>query len=395
MPHGIPELSLDSTAILVKVTPSSKILGHWHADNLGFDSLELEAYPSLLHPRPRPKQVVLVNKPPGWSQEFTQERKQHVSSLRDTGVASALASLQQPDGPPAADLLCRANVLQSLNHLMHQPGSEPFGQAYKMRMSSVQGMLVHPGWHAVTPCDHISKVYVALEAGHGDLPLDLSGVVHKHCTSLRHMTSLPQEEHSKLFARVNFQIVQAMAGVKSRGDAAHQAMLSYTGGICAAASIIFQQQGHQHFLERDLQTGEQLHRHSALEDAAGLQDRLWLDSHQVKMARHIWKQAAACLASLEAERLDILSKIQLADAPPATWQGPASITAARTQKLLEQVAELKENALMQQEVIRHCCRVTGWQVLSPESAARVIYHSWPSVPDLFATLKAIASIPEP
>ena len=44
--------------------------------------------------------------------------------------------------------------------------------------------------------------------------------------------------------------------------------------------------------------------------------------------------------------------------------------ASKTAKLLDKVAELSENAQVQQEVLRHGVRVLIWQICSPSTLAR-------------------------
>lgn len=124
-----------------------------------------------------------------------------------------------------------------------------------------------------------------------------------------------------------------------------------------------------------------------------MQRVLHLDDCQIEMARPVWRQASAQLGKLQAQRAEILSQIQLNDTQPLMWHDPARYRASHTVTLLEQVAELTENALLQQEVLRHASRLCAWQVCSPDTLAHAICHAWPAFPDLLMTLKTIADAP--
>ena len=112
------------------------------------------------------------------------------------------------------------------------------------------------------------------------------------------------------------------------------------------------------------------------------------------MAKQVWREASRELQNLYAQRDDTMDCIRLIDRPPEAWATQASSKAEGTMKLLEKVVELTENALLQQEVLRHASRTLSWQICSPETMAWTICHAWPAFPDLLETLKAIAAMPE-
>ena len=124
-----------------------------------------------------------------------------------------------------------------------------------------------------------------------------------------------------------------------------------------------------------------------------LQKVLQLDAHQVDMARETWRQLCQELDSVQAERNIILNRIRHHQSEAQAWRTHSFSKTMEACNLLEQVAELHENALLQQEVLRHASRAATWQICSPDTMARGICHSWPAFPDVLGILKAIAAMP--
>ena len=122
-----------------------------------------------------------------------------------------------------------------------------------------------------------------------------------------------------------------------------------------------------------------------------LQRVLQLDIRQARAAHRIWRQATLQLSRLQTEQGEILSQIRCCDAQPAAWHHPASYSASRQVQLLQQVAELSENALLQHEVLRHTSRLFVWEVCSPNALAQAICHAWPAFPDMLGSLRAVAA----
>ncbi len=125
-----------------------------------------------------------------------------------------------------------------------------------------------------------------------------------------------------------------------------------------------------------------------------MQDALQVDAHQIQMARVVWQQVCQELDGLEEDQEALLRRIQHHDSQPLAWLSRASEKAVGTVKLLELVAELTHNALLQQEVMRHASGVFGWQICSPDTAARLTCYSCPAFPDPVSILKAMAAMPD-
>ena len=123
-----------------------------------------------------------------------------------------------------------------------------------------------------------------------------------------------------------------------------------------------------------------------------MQDALHVDSNQIQMAKAIWQQVSQELEHIQTERRAILDRIQQQDSQPLTWLSDASGKSASALQLLEQVSELKTNALRQHEVLRQASCLIVWQICSPDTFARAMHHSWPAFPKLMEILKAMAAM---
>lgn len=89
-------------------------------------------------------------------------------------------------------------------------------------------MLLHPGWHAVVPCDYaVTQVLLAREAGRLDLPMAKLGI--EGCQSLGDLTAIPDDLSKKLMLELTSKVVNGMSFRKCAGDAGDQAALKYTG----------------------------------------------------------------------------------------------------------------------------------------------------------------------
>lgn len=108
-----------------------------------------------------------------------------------------------------------------------------------------------------------------------------------------------------------------------------------------------------------------------------------LSGTQTRIAQKVWGDASQTLSQLEFERTAILSRVDAAGQQAAFPQ-----TATRTCQLLQQVAELSENAQLQLEVARNASRKFVWQVCSPDNLARLCCFYWPVFPDLMHCLRA-------
>ncbi len=113
------------------------------------------------------------------------------------------------------------------------------------------------------------------------------------------------------------------------------------------------------------------------------------------MAKDVWQVCSRELQHGRAQRQAILERIQQRQVEPQAWNTDASPMASGVDKLLQEVAELTENALLESEILGHAARMLSWQICSPDSIVRFVCHSWPAFPDLIGAIKAIAAMPEP
>ncbi|KAK9826080.1 hypothetical protein WJX74_010878 [Apatococcus lobatus] len=324
------------------------------------------------------------------SRELAAKRKRHLSSRTEAAVGDIVAALQRPSDDRGGASFDRLSAICTLNNLTQLPGNGGAGRADKLRTASVQGMLVHPGWHAVVPSDYaITQVLLALEAGQLDLPL--SGLGLGGCQSLRDLTCFPDALSKKMLLEMTSRVVNGMSFRQFAGDTADQATLKYTGAVCMMASVVFHVKGDQRFLSKDLRSDTPVNNATLPADLTYAQEVLQLDSHQIDMARHVWKQSQARLSSLRAERAELIAQVNLYDAEPEAWQATTPYTRPRTETLIQQTAALAENAVLEQEVLRHASRIFAWQVCTPDAVARAICHNFPALPNSSAALQAIAA----
>lgn len=90
--------------------------------------------------------------------------------------------------------------------------------------------------------------------------------------------------------------------------------------------------------------------------ACHLQVGLGLHPHQLATARELWEGFAADMAELRASREQAIQVLHDEDEEYAASQRPAYSLSANTMQLLENVAELRRNAAMQQELLAHMHR---------------------------------------
>ena len=121
------------------------------------------------------------------------------------------------------------------------------------------------------------------------------------------------------------------------------------------------------------------------------QESLGLDGTQIRLAQKVWRDASQALSKLKSDRTDILSRMNPSAANPLAHHLHAPQSTSRTCTLLQQVAELTENAQLQLEVARNASRKLVWQVCSPENLIRLTCFYWPVFPDLMHTLQAVGT----
>lgn len=110
-------------------------------------------------------------------------------------------------------------------------------------MCCAQGMLVHPGWNAIVPCQAtMQEVYVALECGNLDLPIRLKTSQGKTITSLREVMAIPTHQQAPMLVEANARIVNANYFKQADGDEYHRTMLRTVGvfqwgPLCATLDV--------------------------------------------------------------------------------------------------------------------------------------------------------------
>ena len=123
-----------------------------------------------------------------------------------------------------------------------------------------------------------------------------------------------------------------------------------------------------------------------------VQAALDVDANQIQLAKGIWRQMCQELEGIQAERQGILERIEQQDSRPLAWLSHASVKTATALQILKQVSELKENALLQHEALRHASQSFIWQICSPDTVARAMHYSSPAFPDILGILKAMAAM---
>ncbi|KAK9866128.1 hypothetical protein WJX84_007468 [Apatococcus fuscideae] len=227
-----------------------------------------------------------------------------------------------------------------------------------------ESMMVQPGWHAVVPCERdIRQVYHAIEVGDLNVLVHIPDAGRGRLMTLRDLMAVPPDQQGRMFAEISQQIVNARPFMRAEGDATHLTMQRCAGAVGLLGSAFFKPKGGFHFHNKVLVDGHHLPEQAEQAvDPADIMRVLQLDIRQARAAHRIWRQATLQLSRLQTEQGEILSQIRCCDAQPAAWHHPASYSASRQVQLLQQVAELSENALLQHEVLRHTSRLFVWEV---------------------------------
>ncbi len=91
-------------------------------------------------------------------------------------------------------------------------------------------MLVHPGWHCVVPsrCS-ITDIYMALDHGDLDLPMETLHIGQRQHKLLRDLTAIPAHQYRSYFIEMTQPVLAGMRSTKDHGDAAHQSALKSAG----------------------------------------------------------------------------------------------------------------------------------------------------------------------
>ena len=94
----------------------------------------------------------------------------------------------------------------------------------------MQGMVFHPGWHAVVPCGgDVHRVYQVLEGDRPDLNVKFSSSHVGSIGSLKAIMALPNELQKPLLVEAHMRLVNAHHFGPKRGDLCHDAVLTSLG----------------------------------------------------------------------------------------------------------------------------------------------------------------------
>ncbi|KAK9866428.1 hypothetical protein WJX84_007542 [Apatococcus fuscideae] len=193
---------------------------------------------------------------------------------------------------------------------------------------------------------NIAHIHWALHSGSFDLPVgltDLGDLGYRQLKSLQDVAAIPKEYHEMWMRNISQRIVDAMSHKSAEGDGPHRTTLELTGVLGLLGATFFKAKG-------NFQAHGERQRWPVLTRTDFLQPAEMRSVLQLEMAQVIWKHVCDELSRLQAEQAEIMAQLCMNDAWPPAWQDPAVFIDSRTLTLLDQVAELKENALMQLDV---------------------------------------------
>ncbi len=75
------------------------------------------------------------------------------------------------------------------------------------------------------------EIYLALESGDLDLPINMSGMGHGEQKCLRDLIAIPINQQKPLFAELLQPLIAGMQSMKMPGDAAHLTVLRHAGKV--------------------------------------------------------------------------------------------------------------------------------------------------------------------
>ncbi|KAK9827028.1 hypothetical protein WJX74_004028 [Apatococcus lobatus] len=277
------------------------------------------------------------------------QRPKHVNSLKDLELKSLLENLTQQHDTGVNGKQHPLDTLQSMNAVAKLPGCGRVYPSDRIRTQSVKELLVHPGWSAVIPCRvTMQEVYAALEGGNMDLPIHLKGSQGHVFRSLREIMAIPTHQQAPMLMDANMRIVNANHFKRTDGDEYHQTMLKLMGASGLMGCVFFKPAAGLNFQGKDLLNGSSRPPQPP-PDATVIKESMRLDGGQTRMAQKVWRDASQALSKLKHDRSEILSQMDPSSLHPLTRHISAPHTATRTCQLLQQVAELTENAQLQLE----------------------------------------------
>ncbi|KAK9836517.1 hypothetical protein WJX74_002108 [Apatococcus lobatus] len=323
--------------------------------------------------------------------QAAKRRPPPVQSLTEMEVAANVESLQQPAGPASGSHVRRLETIQHLTDLTRLPGSELSHPNDDLRRLSLQRMHVHPGWHAVVPCESsIAMVYLSLETGNLDLGIDLEPAGQKVST-VRELLQVPSADMQRVILSSIQTCANAKAFKREDMDECHLSMMRHAGmlGLLCSVSVTCQQVDPTLTGKAllDMQTGPA----QQPPDFDEVKTSLRLAPQQVVMARKIWHMVCSTVEQLESERQALLSSVCPVDVQPSAWQQPTGLQPTYLSRVMDRAAKLTDNARLQQEVVRNAGRLWFWEANNPDTGARIICRSSPGCPDVFGTLRVVGS----
>ena len=117
-----------------------------------------------------------------------------------------------------------------------------------------------------------------------------------------------------------------------------------------------------------------------------------LTSFQLATAGEIWADFSADMAELQTSRQGIIRSIAEKDQAHSVGQrsGSAWSQSELTVQLLDDVARLKQNAAIQQEIVATMHRTFLLRICCPHVYGRLIAYFWPYHPDITRLLHQVA-----
>ncbi|KAK9853888.1 hypothetical protein WJX84_002193 [Apatococcus fuscideae] len=275
-----------------------------------------------------------------------QMRRKHVSSVREMELKALLAGLEQPQGLDSASHQDPIGTIQSLNNVMKLPGSASRALPEQMRVHAVKGMMVHPGWNVLVPCEaSVQQIYMAYEGGNADLLVNVTCGQGQQYASLRDLMAIPSHQHRAMLREPYMRVVNAQHLKRTQGDACHRTMLHNIGLVMLLSSVFFAPAAGLNFQGKTLVPGPSEAR-QPLPDPHKLKMALGLDASQTRMARNLWKEASAALSRLKEERLELLSRMGPLHPEALARQFSAGHTACQTAALMQQAKADAEKSSM-------------------------------------------------
>ena len=125
-----------------------------------------------------------------------------------------------------------------------------------------------------------------------------------------------------------------------------------------------------------------------------VQAQLNLTKRQIGLCKEIWQQYSIEMGHAQAERVEILAKLQSSNIEGPISRGVLSTGAtgfSQTVKLLDVAAELAANSALQTEIALHSHRRFNLQVCSPQMMCQMFCNNFPHFRCMSETLQYFAT----